>query len=265
MYKTTDGSDKHIGIKFTQNDFKTVVRFQAEENCRIVLGFYNYKTEQEIISTKEPKIDDFNFVPDDDIIERNEKCYYRSTGYSVVERIISINKPIFIYHNENIGIPLEIEILVLSYSLDEPKKITDVVNRIHCHQKYQQMTGENDCEYVTYKTTNGTNNKVKIKESIDDGVTVIEIGTQGTYKLVLGFYRYKSNAEIEDNNDFYRIDDFSYIPECDKFFGGDYVYFKASGYNIISKKLKKGDSFCIYHDETSGYPSGINIIVLKKI
>lgn len=265
MYDTTDDSGKQIGIKLNQDEHNTRIHFKSKKNCRVVLGFYNYKTEQEISSTKTPEIDDFSFVPDEDIIEKNDEKYYRSSGYSVVERIVRNDKPIIIEHNEDVGMPLEIGIIVLGYSLNELEKYEDKNDDIQHTREYQRLFGDNDCEYSKYLTTDGTSKKIKIMESIGDGVSEIKLGTTGTYLLVLGFYRFKTNSDIENNNDFYRIDDFSYIPINDKFEVAEYVYFKASGYNVISKKLKKGDSFCIHHDEIIGYPSGMDILMLKKI
>ena len=137
-------------------------------------------------------------------------------------------------------------------------------------EKYQQLRTDSDadCNYVKYKTTDGKNSIIKLKYICDDGQSIFKLGTEGTYKLTIGFYYYKE-AEKLMGDGAHKVADVSYIPESDKHYHQDgqtiTTYYKASIYNVISEILTKGENLSYSHDDGTGFPIDIDILEILPV
>lgn len=130
---------------------------------------------------------------------------------------------------------------------------------------YQQFLDSNcDKGFLTYHTTDGTKQNVKIAIDADINSVSFESGSHGKYKLLLGYYQWTPREEYEPEQ--YEVLDTKYIPESDTRLMNGVVFYKTTVYKMAKGKLKsRGDSFTLVYDSALGYPCDIDILELKKL
>jgi hypothetical protein len=131
--------------------------------------------------------------------------------------------------------------------------------------KQQLSIGNCDKGYKNCLSTdgsvNGNKEKIKLVMVADECAVHVKLGQHGRYKLVIGYYYYKTKEEINS------IIDISKLPKSHIIVKSGINYYRVDKYNIESKILEsKGYGITILSDGSSlGYPLVIDILRLYKI
>ena len=113
--------------------------------------------------------------------------------------------------------------------------------------------------YFDYKTRDGKN--VKLKSTSNKSYDIYS-GTVGRFKIVLGFYYYKRE---EDLNLIDNIENKFYVPASEKIVLFGEIFYKVSGYKIIERVFKcNGDGFSIKQNESCGFILDLDILDLYE-
>ena len=126
---------------------------------------------------------------------------------------------------------------------------------------YQQFLVD-DTGIKNYRTTNGTNINVKFEQYSNEGGRGIRMKTCGKFKLVMGYYYYKLEEDLNDDE----IDDVSYIPESEKINYKGVIFYKVSNYKINVQIIKsRGHDFGIGSEEQIVFDIDILELIEIKI
>lgn len=129
---------------------------------------------------------------------------------------------------------------------------------------YQQFLHKDiDGNPVIYKTTDGTNRDVIFEHFADEGSWNIKNKTCGKFKLIIGYYYYKIEKELDKDDG---IGDISYVPKSEKIKYKGEIYYKTSNYKIdVHIIITRGQEFDVNWGHSEGAPINIDVLELVEI
>lgn len=105
-----------------------------------------------------------------------------------------------------------------------------------------------------------TNNydSITIESTMSEDYRTIKVHSFRKYKIVIGFYRYKTEEQLEEED---AISNIAFVPEHEKINFGHVVLYKVSSYNILEYMSDEDVNIHFKH----GRPYNIDILSLEEI
>lgn len=107
-----------------------------------------------------------------------------------------------------------------------------------------------------YYTTND-HRSVIIESTMSSNCRSVKIHSSRKHKIVIGFYRYKSEEQLEEED---AISNIAFVPEHEKINFGHVVLYKVSSYNILEFMSDEDVNIHFKH----GRPYNIDILLLEE-